>query len=60
MRPEEACGTLERNGYGGVFSGELVDGPARPGRVVGQHPQPGSPGSEEGRIVDLLVSPAQG
>jgi hypothetical protein len=55
MKLEEACRTLDRSGYGGVFAGGPVDDPAKLGRVVGQHPPPGST-DFEGRLVHLLVS----
>jgi beta-lactam-binding protein with PASTA domain len=55
MNPEEACSTLGRSGYRGVFDGDPVDNPAEPGSVVGQDPQPGSK-DFGGRLVHLLVS----
>ena len=55
MNPQEACATLAQSGYRGIFAGDPVDDPVRPGSVVGQHPQPGSK-DLGGRLVHLLAS----
>jgi beta-lactam-binding protein with PASTA domain len=53
--PREACATLARSGYRGVFEGDPVDDLAEPVSVVGQDPRPGSK-DFGGQLVRLLVS----